>query len=216
MTAPLVFCEQTTSSAMCGPFTLWMLTASCASPSPLHSWLSILLSLPSNIIDSDPKKQPKGKRGAADVAEPQRARGYQPYSTSSPRPRRSVTDAVANYDFTQPPQAQPQAFFAHGQGQRYGAYGKVVHRLRVLIQYRVAWRWYGTGACGLCLRRCLCLSRTSKRWKTRRWEDSLSSLLNPFVIIALSRISKTDHSDTSAPNAKLEINCIVHHVSNFF
>jgi hypothetical protein len=70
-----------------------------------------------NIVDPDPKKQSKSKRGVTDVTEPQRARGYQPYSTSIPHHRRTVSDALANYDFTQPPQAQPQAFFAHGQGQ---------------------------------------------------------------------------------------------------
>jgi hypothetical protein len=72
-----------------------------------------------NIVEADPKKQSKSKRGVADVPEPQRGSGYQPYSTSSPHHRRSMSDsdAVADYDFTQPPQAQPPAFFAHGQGQ---------------------------------------------------------------------------------------------------
>jgi len=198
---------------MCGPFTPRTLTAICGSPSRLHLRLSILLSILSNIIDSDLKKQPKNKRGVVDAAEVQRTRGYQPYSTSTPHHRRSVSDAAANYDFTQPPQAQPQAFFAHGPGQRYGAYGKVVHLFLVL--YRIVRRWYSTGACDLCLschRRCL--SGNLKRWKTRRWEDTPSCLLN--IIIAFLRVMKTDPSDSSPRSAKFEINCIAHHVSNFY
>jgi hypothetical protein len=155
----------------------------------------------------------------ADVQEPQRARGYQPYSTSSPHHRRSASEAVTDYDFSQPPQAQPQAFFAHGQGQRYGAYGKVVHRPKVPILYRVARRWYSTGACALRRRRRLCLSGALGRWKTRRWEDPLSCLLNVFVLVpSRIRLMKTEASmptptRTLARKPKFEINCISHHVS---
>jgi len=217
MTAWLVSCEPTTSSAMCAPFTPRMLTVTCASPPTIAYVPSVLRYLLSNIVDSDPKKQSRSKRGVVDVAEPLRPRSVQPYSTSSSHHRRGVSDAVADYDFSQPPQAQPQAFFAHGQGQRYGPYGKVVHRPRVLILYRVARLWYSTGACGLCPRRRL--SRILGRWKTRRWEDNLSSLLNISIIIALFRITKTDPSmltDTSSRKPKIEITCMIHHVSNFF
>ena len=186
---------------------------------------SLLLCLLSNIVEADPKKQSKSKRGVADVPETQRGRGYQPYSTSSPHHHRGVSDsdAIADYDFTQPPHAQPPAFFAHGQGQRYGAYGKVVHRLKVLKLYGVARRWYSMGPCGLCPRRGL--SGTWGRWKTRRWEDHLSRVLNILVIIALPRIMKADHSmltltpsptPTSALEPIFEIkNCSNRHVSDF-
>jgi len=215
---------------MCAPFTLRMLTTSCASPPSIaYMMASLLLYLLSNIVEADPKKQSKSKRGVADVPEPQRGHGYQPYSTSSPHHRRSVSDSdgVSDYDFTQPPHAQPPAFFAHGQGQRYGAYGKVVHRLKVLKLYWVARRWYSTGPCGLCPRRGL--SGALGRWKTRRWEDPLSRLLNILVIIALPWIMKTDRSmltltltptptptPTSALEPIFEINCSNRHVSNFF
>ena len=217
---------------MCGLFTRRMLTITCASTTFIAYITSLLLYLPSNIVELDPKKQSKSKRGVADIPEPQRGRGYQPYSTPSPHHRRSMSDvdAVADYDLSQLPQAQPPAFFTHGQGQRYGAYGKVVHRLKVPKLYWVARRWYSTGACGLCPRRGL--SGTLGRWKTRRWEDLLSRLLNNLVIIALSRDMKTGHSmlkptttitltitptptptATSARKAKFEINCSCHHVS---
>ena len=209
-TARLVSCEQTTSSAMCGRFTPRTLTPTCMSPySHPHRYIHDADPLTSNIVDPDPKKQSKSKRGVTDSAETRRARGYQPYPTSNPDHRRTVSD-VANYEFTQPPQAQPQAFFAHGPGQRYGAYGKVVHCLRVL--HSIA--WFSTSACGLC--RCRCLSRTLKRWKTRRWEDSPSRLLNAFVIIARFRHMNTNRLDTSAAKAKYEINCIAHHVSHYW
>ena len=202
----------------------------CA-PSLLTYMTSFLLYLLSNIVELDPKKQSKSKRGVADIPEPQRGRGYQPYSTPSPHHRRSTSDvdAVADYDLSQLPQAQPPAFFTHGQGQRYGAYGKVVHRLKVPKLYWVARRWYSMGACGLCPRRGL--SGTLGRWKTRRWEDPLSCLLNILLIIALSRDMKMEHSmlkpttspltttttptptPTSTCKSKFEINCSCHHVS---
>ena len=213
-----VSCELTTSSAMYAPFTLRMLTATCAYPTTTTPYVvSLSLYLRSNIVELDPKKQSKSKRGVADVQEPQRARGYQPYSTSAPHHHRSASEAVTEYDFSQPPQAQPQAFFAHGQGQRYGAYGKVVHRPKASIPYRVAWRRYRTSACGLCGRRRLRLFGTLGRWKTRRWEDPSSRLLNIFVLV-LSRIMKTGasmpmHTRTLARKPKFEIHCIPHHVS---
>lgn len=151
--------------------------------------------------------------------QPQRPRGYQPYSTSGTHHRRNLSDAVTvtDYDFSQPPQAQPQAFFAHGQGQRYGAYGKVVHRSKVPTLYRVVWRrWYSTGASGaLCPRRHL--SGTFGQWKTRRWEDPSSRLLNMFVLV-FSRRTKMEASMptrtlTLAREPKFELNCISDHVS---
>ena len=148
-----------------------------------------------------------------ETAEPRRVRGCPPYSTSTPDHCRTVSE-VANYEFTQPLQAQPHAFFAHGQGQRYGAYGKVVHRRRVLHGAARYNNTYNTSPCGLCV--CRCLSGILQRWKTRRWEDTLSCLLNTFIILARCRLTKTDHLDTLAPRAKLEINCIAHHVSNCF
>lgn len=214
---------------MCGLFTRRMLTITCASPTFIAYMPSLLLYRLSNIVELDPKKQSKSKRSVADIPEPQRGRGYQPYSTSSPHHRRSMSDVdtVADYDLTQLTQAQPPAFFTHGQGQRYGAYGKVVHRLKVPKLYWVARRWYSMGACGLCPRRGL--SGTLGRWKTRRWEDPLSCLLNILVIIAPSRDMKTDRSmlkltttttptptptPTSARKSKFEINCSCHHVSD--
>ena len=137
-------------------------------------------------------------------AETRRACGYQPYPTSSPDHRRTVSD-VAYHDFTQRPQAQPQALFDHGHGQRYGAYGRVVHCLRVL--YGIA--RFSTSACGLCC--CRCLSRALKWWKTRRWEVS-SRLLNAFVIIARFRRMKMNRLDTSPPRAKFELDCICYGV----